>query len=1019
MVKRLPITHSILEHRIQVGIFDSTNTLNSQLLRKKIMTKIGFMLLLLILASCGSNDGTNTAGSPASGAGATSVLQFQSGSEELKLASLQVDKNVYPDVTLRLAQDNTWQLKSFGAMRPLALGESAQAVLTAPVGTTLDMNWRPADATIMIRRMHIDAKVFGSVPLRLVGDKWSWGNDFQAGNDLQDLHELKALTLADYQANPALAATDAHHTVLQSAPGSGTQSFPLQLSAKTYKFCMDKQDEGADSITLLDPAGAAVVSLKAGDACASIKLAAGLYTMQHVYGGQGKSRTVFIRPDAAAAAAAQPAASTASRKNALSASAPRKGILAASDPNYPEYAAIHLLANSAHGDGYLSLNGFMGSAQLAKNLSNWWGAMTQFTAGCVGDVDAAASLATFTRPGDPNSHYLLDSRNFFQIIRDANGTPTDLFPPLFCKSTPGASFYGPNGLFQIAPVDSTQSDVFNDQPIIYNSPGPNQFQLGAGWKWGDWNPTTQSHPKIYTSYFGFQGTSANLVSPGLSSDSDVSNQWLIPDGYGGYNVVSQITGILYDNAYMPNGQGQDAYEIAYRYFPNGLPPSMQDSSGSWLLNSGEVAVFANADCSGAALITNVSLPQQSGITDVQRVYNSLWLGPNTVSTVTDVYSTSGTLYNQSGCPKLINPLDVLYRSLNNIGVSTTINIQTNGCPYCNLAGLTLNTFTLKGANLAHANLTGVILNGMDLTGINLSNAYLQGANLSNANLESANMAGALFSLQNGVSGNAAQLTGAHLKNANLSGAHLDSANFTDASFYSSNPGPCTWSAASVASPTSACATANGATMSSGTLFTGAYLAGVDMGNIKGTGVNFTSAILIGASFNSANLSSTNTGVATSFANAYLQGADFTGATFKGANFDNAYIETDSSNDCRQVQLTGVYTDFPGFMDPKTVGSAHCADVPATTLRRTPTCVAVTIAAGTAYPATDSSNICPDGSTPTGSCSANTWKSPSNALVNATPKTSSCINTAASGVPDSRVCAATNVNACWVYIKPNT
>lgn len=101
-------------------------------------------------------------------------------------------------------------------------------------------------------------KIVGDAALRLAVDNWYWGRGSQ---------ELLGVTLADFKANPTLVASEAHHVVLKSAPESGTQRFPLRLGAKIYKFCIDRQDEGTDKISLLDAADNEVFSLNQCEYC--------------------------------------------------------------------------------------------------------------------------------------------------------------------------------------------------------------------------------------------------------------------------------------------------------------------------------------------------------------------------------------------------------------------------------------------------------------------------------------------------------------------------------------------------------------------------------------------------------------------------------------------------------------------------------------------------------------------------------------------------------------------------------
>ncbi|MHB1123948.1 MAG: hypothetical protein ACYC0T_14685 [Ramlibacter sp.] len=322
----------------------------------------------LLVAACGGS-GEDRFVLPQGGA----VLQFQGATEQLRLATLQVDQQIYRDVAFRLAQDGTWQLLSSGEPAALGAAEAPDAVLQASPGTVFGANWRPAVATITVSRLHIGTKVYRNAPLKLAGNRWFWGSALQAGDDAQDLEEVKALTLADFRANPALAATAGHHVVLHSAADRRTQEVPMRLEVGRFRFCMDRQPEGADRIRLLDPNGAAVLTLRAGDACVEQVLAAGRYTMEHEYGGLGAGRTIFVRPSrSAAAAAARP----------LGATGPTSA-------GVPEYWAIHVAGTDTHQEGFLSFNDAVPDAQRS----------------CSGFIDAAAQLHDSVRRG-PSGEFI-------------------------------------------------------------------------------------------------------------------------------------------------------------------------------------------------------------------------------------------------------------------------------------------------------------------------------------------------------------------------------------------------------------------------------------------------------------------------------------------------------------------------------------------------------------------------------------------------------------------------------------
>jgi uncharacterized protein YjbI with pentapeptide repeats len=931
---------------------------NKLLPEGETVTRIAFVLLLafaaLTPASCGFLGESDNAPPPAAN---PAILAFQTGSEALTLPRLLAGNTVYTNVILRLATDSSWSLASIGPQQPRPDGESIQAVLTMPDNAFIDMDWRPADATITISRLHVDAKVYGNVALRLTGDKWAWGSDMQ---------ELFALTLADFAANPSLVATAAHHVVLQSAPETATQSYPLRLDAKVYKFCMDAQDEGADTLRLVDAAGKEEFSLKAGDPCVDVNPAAGTYTMQHAYGGAGAKRMVFVHP--AAAPAAAPTALAAARSIVPSA-------LAASDPNYPEYWAVY----EAGTGKYLT---FTGINDYGGNLDPNSGYRTAF--GCRGRIQAVADTGYFYWPDDPTTETrtLFGAASFFEITRASDGTPSGFGLPVYCSNWPPSDGSGLS-------LDPDHHTFAVDNPLAW---GVNERLWVVPLAYDPDNPASS-----------YVADNDNFHAETLTIQNFANNGFQLKESW--FNWTLSVLGGA-DQSLGLNTFGSSAnFRLGFRYFPNGLPPSMADGSGTWILAPGEVAMFSGSDCTGAAMISEgVSLPvppqptwpySQAHLAVLDDLLVSLQLGPQAaVSVYTgNVYQGDRKIFNASGCLKFSDagfPPGSIQLSTDTAGIV----VQTNSCEYCNLAGVDLSRLDLSaGVRLQHANLTGTRFANSDLSGADLRFATLQGANLNDANLESANLC--LASLNANKTGAAASLAGAHLKNANLYGANLDGADFTYASFYSDAPQSCQSSACDTYARPS-CASAYLANMNS-TRFPNAYLAGVDMGHVTANGAVFSGAILFGASFSGANLNrNAGTGAATDFSYAFLQGTDFTNAQVQYARFSNAYVDSDSSNTCMQTLLNNEYTGFPGLQVANSSGQCVAG------VQQTPTCIQY-VYNGALLPATDATNSCPDGSS--GPCTA-VWTKPVISQANASQKNATC--------QPAPLCDGfiTPLNTCW-------
>jgi len=933
-----------------------------KLLRKgETMTRTALELFLALavlgFASCGYFSGSNPGtGSPS----ASSILQFHSSDEQLALPLLQVGANVYPDVTLRLAKDGSWRVLTVGRPRPGSGAEFVPAVLTAPEGTVIDRDWRPADAAITIRRLHIDDKVFGDVALRLTGDTWTW---------VSELQELSALTLADFNANPSLVATQAHHVVLHSSPENGTQSFPLKLAAKVYKFCMDAQDEGADTLRVLDTTGAEVFSLKAGNPCIDIEAAAGVYTMQHTYGGAGMTRTVFVHPGTAAAAA--PTAPASLRSLA-------RNLLAASDPNYPEYWAVYY--ENAGNSNFLTFTGVNYSGGTTDPNT---GIYTAF--GCYGQVQAVAYTAPYYWPGDPTTRtrYLFDASNFFEITRLSDGSSSGFGLPYYCNNWPPMDGSGKS----VEPGQHTYAldyatDYINQQlwivPMEFYPSDPAQSYITNN------NRFVQEVLNVAN----FSNNSFQLNKSQVTQDKVT---WPLSVFAG----PTQYVGLNY---YVSPAD----FHVGFRYFPIGLPPSMKDGTGAWILAPGEVAMFPGANCTGAAMISEgISLPYPQPSVSIAELailggfLGSLQLGPDTAAAVYSdyVYQGESHIFNEAGCMKF-SDTGFAPGSIRVSVDTASIVVQTNSCEYCNLAGVDMQNLDLSNnVKLQHANLAGARLSNSNLSNADLRFATLQGALLNYANLDSTNLCQA--ALNAGKSGAAASLSGAHLKNANLSGADLDGANFSYASFYSDTPQSCQSACATYGKPV--CASAYGASMDS-TQFSNAYLAGVDMSSTRANGASFSGAMLFGASFKDAILNrNTSTGAATDFSYAFLQGADFTNAQVANAIFTNAYADSGSGPSCIQTNLNTEYTGFPGLLVANASGQCIAG------AQRAPTCIQYVY--GAAHrPATDASNSCPDGTA--GPCAALAWTSPITPLANSSHPNSSCTT---NPLCDGFI---TPLNTCW-------
>ncbi len=312
--------------------------------------------------------------------------------------------------------------------------------------------------------------------------------------------------------------------------------------------------------------------------------------------------------------------------------------------------------------------------------------------------------------------------------------------------------------------------------------------------------------------------------------------------------------------------------------------------------------------------------------------------------------------------------------------STTIN-GINGATLSTLA----HPLDLSGAILNYVSLPNVVLDGANfgcastdnglvctqlletaltaasLKKANFVDALLQGAHLDFANLDSADLCAAKLN-ESPTTKLSATLQGAFLRNVNFSQADLTGAFLANANFYSTaTTSSCSPSACGF---TSSCASAVNATLNN-VVFTGAYLDGVDFSASTPQSADFSNTSLAGSHFTNANLSQDPaTGKRTDFTGALLQGTTFTNAIVTGANFTSAVVDlTNSKGKTVLVQLNpATHIAFPGYTP--WIGS-------------TLGCVEFSTAQITGVPATNTSNLCPDGAVGAdgGACSTTQWQSP--------------------------------------------
>jgi uncharacterized protein YjbI with pentapeptide repeats len=954
---------------------------------------LALIAVALLVVSCGG--AKNDTAAPASDrVGTGSVPSYQSSSELLLLPQVQVGTKVQDDVLVRLGGDGTWSLESSGPTRQAVEGDRPSAVLGAP-GANTDLGSGQTDATLTVPRLHVDTRVFSNVAIKLSAASWAMVGTPQ---------EVKALHMEDFLSNAALNADESHHVVLKSDANTAPQNVPLSLSAKTYRFCMDAQADGADTLTLFDPAGAQVFAMKAGDACATFEAQAGLYSMQHRYGGNGSAHALFMR--------------NAANTTMASAQAARPGSVALGSPIGTATGAKRALqAMIFPGTEYwLVRRASVSASQANAAYLGYGGPFYSFD----GQPYCSGTMAF-------GSNQQWDSRAYLPVVKNAFGTPVSLGAPMACQGAYSAAYaavkYDSSQDNEEAAEGGARGNPRLSGPGLTRLPPLGTLLVYPGAFMNSNHPIylnelhTDGHPGFQNIYFpgelaafnfGIQnpvgdafhlGSGASIApAPAgrpprvLAAGGLQAHPPGTPGGPGGPEVVTEryaslgLSGVLAAATNMA---------VALRYFPDGLPASIN-------LGAGQVALFTGTQCSGAAVVTEaVSIPRFDA-TMIPRLAGlgaSFQLG----------LQTSAIAYSQAGYAGESQRFNQLTCNTGGFGAGwplasikvsadvVTMVISTNQCEYCNLAGANLSGLDLRNARLRNADMQGLVLSNMDLSGADLRSATLQGAVLINTNLEGANLCQAQLNGSPTVH-RAAKLDGAHLKNTNLANASLDGVSFSGASFYSSQAGSCQQTACGTyVVPT--CASAYHASINNAS-FEGAYLSNVDMGQATGRAVNFNNATVLGVSFDHADLSPSNdSGVGTTFRNTSLQGTDFSTANLKFADFTGAKVDTSS---CVQAKLPSGFGLFAGARLLAGSGSPACvAGQPAA-----PLCVQTTFTkVATAAPPTDCSNICADGSSApvgpqNGSCSgsftcpAATWAAPLGGGGNPAMPTSSCEGRAA-------------------------
>ncbi|MDB5929283.1 MAG: pentapeptide repeat protein, partial [Polaromonas sp.] len=718
---------------------------------------------LVLASSCGGSDGA--APSPVAtgepGNASVAVARINAAQGVLELPLLQSGELLYADVRIGFLADGTFNLLSWRLAA--AASSPADAVLQPQVALAA-LALFPQLLTLTISRLHMDAEVYENVTVELENGRWRYP---------RPLMPATTLTSQDLRANPALFARDHQLMMIASTPARA-EVFSLRLENKAYQFCMEAQDDGADTMDLLDGQGAPLLTVRAGGPCAAYTAEQGLYQIRYTYGGSGTGRTLFMRQRPTdPPAVTQPANTSPLLQDA---SNPKEywGVLASFlDPTTQRVRS----------------SSFLGMA------GSWRQEGRHPGTDCNGSIAAVVTPTTLTQQRANAltvATHLFDGMNFFERIDDTAGTPRLLGAPWGCNS-----------------------ELLGFYPLFYGESAMVMTKANSG--------PAAAHPvridsfSAATNTFGLKGASGikGITLPDAPLGFPLGVE---PRLFTGLRPLTpdQIAGALPE------------YRTVLRYRPDGFARLTAPALG-------QVALFNSRDCSGAAMVVdNYDLP---GIMAGGRLGNfdgSLKLGAQTTATVYSGMRQQGERQqlNALGCiASGWGASGWKAASLSIIAGSVQFLVSSKSCEQCNLAGANLARADLSNGKFAGAILNNANLAQANLSGADLRYASLQGAQLPNANLDAANLCEAQLNAapsSASLTNAAANLSGAFLRNAYLYGTNMAGANFGDASFFSTSAGSCQAQACSTYHKP-ACASAYSATLE-GTKFNNAYLAGVDMSN---------------------------------------------------------------------------------------------------------------------------------------------------------------------------------------------
>lgn len=188
------------------------------------------------------------------------------------------------------------------------------------------------------------------------------------------------------------------------------------------------------------------------------------------------------------------------------------------------------------------------------------------------------------------------------------------------------------------------------------------------------------------------------------------------------------------------------WDVGYRGFDCSIPAC---DATQLKLQTGEVALFANENFVGPAIVFSTSVPDFSvyagaasldlGIGD--NAVASVRVGPDTIALLHSNANYGGNVLGLAEDTPSLAGMAVGTAEVSSMAIKNTRQyvIDSNGCEACDLPGVDLSDLALISANFKGANLEGANLSGTSLFNANLEDTNISGATVSETDFSEANL----------------------------------------------------------------------------------------------------------------------------------------------------------------------------------------------------------------------------------------------------------------------------------------